>query len=256
MAILSSQKREEMRRNESFRRRPRKSSKPCRARTNSVADQFRFWPFLVEKTETPTQKSCVNKGKKMIGLALPNLDQELPTKKSCGKLRAEAKTSQESRKIEIIFKKKLVKAKAQVFPPPSAQLPIDFKNHMSRKLGATRDPVLVIEKRLFPSDVSAKLHRLSIPVKQVANHEFLTEGERKRFNNGNKQEKIDAILVEPSLSESKIRFKKWYIHDSGMYILTSGWNDVVERNGLKQGTLVQLWSFRKESQLYFALIRL
>ncbi|XP_071924954.1 putative B3 domain-containing protein At1g05615 [Coffea arabica] len=155
-------------------------------------------------------------------------------------------------KTKITFKKKLVvmidipdrvtkQKTGDICSLPSEQnqreqLPLELKKYV-KELGATGEPVL-------------------IPVKQVLNHGFLTEEERRRFNIDNKQQEIDALLIEPSLAQSGIKLKKWYMGNSEVYVLVSGWNEVVKRNGLKPETPVQLWSFKKDSQLYFVLVRL
>ncbi|KAL3519181.1 hypothetical protein ACH5RR_021770 [Cinchona calisaya] len=277
----------------SFRRRPRKSSHPRRALMNSIQDQFRFSPSI-EKSVLPVKKSSQSIGKRSIvrvarsnssSISLPNrlddqaesfLKEKLTSKESSEKLNSEVKTGGQ-RKIKITLKKKDQEINTYIddgveelqqkeeenstndnaCPPLEQQhhLPVEFKNYIE-ELGATGDPVLVIQKILFPSDVESGLQRLLIPVKKVVNQGFLTEEERSIFNRHNKTE-INAILIGTSVAHQfAVKLKKWYMGKTETYALVSGWKEVVKRNGLKPGQLVQLWSFKKASQLYFALVRL
>ncbi|KAL3519183.1 hypothetical protein ACH5RR_021772 [Cinchona calisaya] len=276
----------------SFRRRPRKSSHPCRAWTNSIQDLFRYSPSI--EKNVPFKKSReTTKGKRsmarvarsnVIRFSLPSLlddhmhnDQEEPflKEKLAFKKPCEVKTNGQTKKIKITLKKRKVddddddgvmelqqkeeenSTNNNVCPPQEQQqLPLEFKNYI-KELGATGDPVLVIQKRLFPSDVESGLQRLLIPLKKVANHGFLTEEERSRFNRHNKHQEINAILIGTSIAHQfTIKLKKWYMGKTETYALMSGWKEVVRRNGLKPGQLVQLWSFKKASQLFFVLVRL
>ena len=239
------------------------------------ADDLSGFRTLTEKTG----KNWENRGKRMVQLArdtkisLPILDdhQLLDQEPFLNEKSAATQESTGQSKTKITFKKKLVvmidipdrvtkQKTGDICSLPSEQnqreqLPLELKKYV-KELGATGEPVLVIEKKLSSSDVNTGLQRLSIPVKQVLNHGFLTEEERRRFNIDNKQQEINALLIEPSLAQSGIKFKKWYMGNSEVYVLVSGWNEVVKRNGLKPETQVQLWSFKKDSQLYFVLVRL
>ncbi|KAL5100503.1 hypothetical protein RYX36_004830 [Vicia faba] len=52
--------------------------------------------------------------------------------------------------------------------------------------------------------------------------------------------------------------EKWKMETAEVYNITDGWNELVSDNKWKKGqkVLVQLWSFRRNHKLYFALIKL
>ncbi|CAI9107989.1 OLC1v1007487C1 [Oldenlandia corymbosa var. corymbosa] len=125
-----------------------------------------------------------------------------------------------------------------------------------RQLGYTGNPELVIQKKLFKSDVNKVLQRFSIPGKQVENKDFLTNEERKKLNNKKLNWSIKSILIDNSLTLWDISLKKWAMSKSGQCALISKWNPVVDANELTAGIQVQLWSFRMNGQLYFVLVKL
>ncbi|KAK4336554.1 hypothetical protein RND71_044228 [Anisodus tanguticus] len=64
---------------------------------------------------------------------------------------------------------------------------------------------------------------------------------------------MSMTLIEPSREICKINMRKWYMNKDNektniSYVLVTYWNEVVRRNALKRGTLVQLWKFRKGFQ--------
>ncbi|MCD7449934.1 hypothetical protein HAX54_002459 [Datura stramonium] len=157
-------------------------------------------------------------------------------------------------------------AVARVEAPPvvmiNRELDIEFKNLITELGGSLESIKLVIEKRLFQTDVKPGEGRLSIPQKQCG--EFLEPEEDARLNTRNglgKMCEMRVMLIEPSLQRSEINLRKWFMNkDNGKtslsYVLVTYWNDVVRRNALKNGTKVQLWAFRKGPDLCFALVKL
>ncbi|KAL5100497.1 hypothetical protein RYX36_004824 [Vicia faba] len=75
-------------------------------------------------------------------------------------------------------------------------------------------------------------------------------------------EKIDGIYV--SLLDHGLNLwdemclKKWKMETAEVYNITDGWNELVADNKWTKGqkVLVQLWSFRRNHKLYFALVKL
>lgn len=134
----------------------------------------------------------------------------------------------------------------------SPDMSIRFKIRIREMNGGNL--ILVIEKALYKTDVSRSHCRLSIPVKQIG-QEFLTEQEMALLNQKSEKNsapsEIAVKLIEPSHQESSMKLKIWEMTDkknkkkiSLMYVLVGGWNSVVERNRLKKGDVVRLWSFR------------
>ncbi|XP_055817739.1 B3 domain-containing protein At5g38490-like [Solanum dulcamara] len=142
------------------------------------------------------------------------------------------------------------------------ELDIEFKNLITFIGGSLESVKLVIEKRLFKTDVKPAEGRLSIPQKQMSNT-FLEPEEDARLNtrNGSKMCEMKVMLIEPSRRVSEINLRKWFMNkDNGKtslsYVLVTYWNEVARRNDLKVGTKVQLWAFRKGTDLCFALVKL
>lgn len=128
-------------------------------------------------------------------------------------------------------------------------LPKELKNHIIKINGSY--PLLQIEKSLDENDINHKSDRLLLPFDQI-NGVFLTLEEELRLFGSSKESEVQVGLLEPSLSECALRLKRG--SSSGSYELTKGWSSVVRRNGLKVGSKVQLWAFRVESELCFALV--
>ncbi|KAM7276412.1 hypothetical protein ACFE04_018278 [Oxalis oulophora] len=129
-------------------------------------------------------------------------------------------------------------------------LPVAFKEEI-KKMGGS-DELLVIRKALTKTDLEYSQGRLSIPRGQIK-AEFLTENEKLLLQkNGNQYGAIEADLIEPSLHISKISLKRW--GSSKCYQLSSKWNSVVEKNNLEEGDMIQLWSYRVNSDVCFALV--
>ncbi|XP_052489771.1 B3 domain-containing protein At3g25182-like [Gossypium raimondii] len=117
----------------------------------------------------------------------------------------------------------------------------------------SRGLVLVIQKTIFFSDINPTASRFSIPFSQVKTHDFLNEAEAKELDDKNP---MQVWLLDPSMKGTNITFNKWVMGSSSLYVLTNTWNPVVKNNQLKKGEMVQLWSFRLNSLLYFALVKL
>ncbi|TYH46925.1 hypothetical protein ES332_D11G374400v1 [Gossypium tomentosum] len=122
------------------------------------------------------------------------------------------------------------------YPPPL--LPQSLKQHIVEKLGGP-DCVLVIQKKLFFSDVNPQSSRFLIPFSQLKSHEFLNESEVKHLKT--KKDVIKARLLEPSMDEIKINFNKWVMGNSSMYVITTSWKSIVKNNQLQVDNAVQLW---------------
>ena len=128
-------------------------------------------------------------------------------------------------------------------------LPKEFKACIREMNGAQL--ILVYEKELFKTDINSVENRLSIPLNQMRK-EFLTEREKVKVQ----EEGMEVQLLQPSLKVCTITLKKWQMKPTCfLYVLTKQWNSVVRDNSLKAKDFVQVWSFRVESELRFALVR-
>ncbi|KAK4336547.1 hypothetical protein RND71_044149 [Anisodus tanguticus] len=176
-----------------------------------------------------------------------------------------------SDKEEAAREKKKAKRNIIVRATPSVVinkiLPIEFKNAITEFGGCLKSTILVIAKTLFKTDVKPTEGRLPIPQKEVTKflrlgEFFLNLEEEARLSTriGGKMSTMSVTLIEPSRQKCKINLRKWFMNKdngkiSSSYVLVTYWNEVVRRNALKSGTLVQLWAFKKGEDLCFALIR-
>ncbi|KAK3039595.1 hypothetical protein RJ639_029294 [Escallonia herrerae] len=130
-------------------------------------------------------------------------------------------------------------------------LPQKFKKLIGDMGGSDSEAVLVIQKKLFKTDVS-KIHgRLSMPVSQTST-EFLTAEETRALNS---KREVAVELIEPmTLAKRGLKLTKWEMGKNGTYNLLRNWNSVLVENGLEKGMVVQLWAFRVDSVLHIALV--
>ncbi|WCJ38640.1 hypothetical protein M5689_019689 [Euphorbia peplus] len=166
-------------------------------------------------------------------------------KKECKK----RKTNNEK---EVKNKKK-AKFKDESFDDIPEILSSKLVKQIDKKGGSNVE--LVITKRLFATDLNTHHDRLAIPANQAKdNCGFLTTEEKALLDiQGNT---LDVELIEPSLEESKLKLVKWNYKQSYSYNLRTSWNNVLKRNidrFFKLNDVIQLWSFRVNGQLWFAL---
>ncbi|XP_015064682.1 putative B3 domain-containing protein At5g35780 [Solanum pennellii] len=152
-------------------------------------------------------------------------------------------------------KRKRRKIKPIIDPPV---LPDELKEMISGMGVQISQVKLVIQKVLYDTDLNYKQMRLSIPINQVENTDFLTPQQKMVLETrdivSNKKSKIQFNLIEPSLEKTKIHLAKWDMSNSSNYVLLNGWMQVVERNILKSGMVVQLWSFNQDLVPWLALV--
>ncbi|XP_031389300.1 B3 domain-containing protein At2g32645-like [Punica granatum] len=145
---------------------------------------------------------------------------------------------------------------------PDREIPQDVKNKIINGLGG--DKILfVCEKPLTKSDCDKNEHHLMMTEKMISwSPLFLSDDEKellKTRDEKNKLNKIQVELLEPTLTTCELELGRWEMKKPGKsssvtFVLSHGWNDVVKRNGLKAGDHVEVWSFRRGSQLCLALI--
>jgi hypothetical protein len=142
-------------------------------------------------------------------------------------------------------------------------LPLAFKERIEKLKGI--DVKLVIQKKLTMTDVTRNHGRLSVPIGQIKIEEssLLTQEEGMSLDyvpqkNGSK--KLDGMsvsMLDPNLKLwDKMCFKKWKMGKSEVYNITGGWYKLVEENHLKEDQKIQLWSFKRDNHLNFALVKL
>ncbi|KAL3344217.1 hypothetical protein AABB24_023581 [Solanum stoloniferum] len=170
--------------------------------------------------------------------------------------------SMERTKTETLFDEKTEQVGIQrrkikpIIDPPV--LPDELKEKISGMGVQISEVKFVIQKVLYDTDLSYKHMRMSIPVNQVERKDFLTSQQKMvletRDIESNKKSKIQFNLIEPSLEETKIHLAKWDMSNNSSYVLLNDWMEVVERNKLKFGMVVQLWSFHQHLVPWLALV--
>ncbi|XP_012846832.1 PREDICTED: B3 domain-containing protein At5g24050-like [Erythranthe guttata] len=104
-----------------------------------------------------------------------------------------------------------------------------------------------------------------IPFTRVRDHGFLTEEEAHFLTTRDRNNKMkfkDVTIIEPSLRREKVKLSRWDMNKGNgkKYVFQllnkRKWRHVVERNRLEPGDVVQLWSFRIDQELHFALVKL
>ncbi|CAA0370988.1 unnamed protein product [Arabidopsis thaliana] len=117
----------------------------------------------------------------------------------------------------------------------------------------------IIDKELFQTDVDPHQSRLSIPVSQIVELEFLNHEEKRAIEedaNRVRKEGVDAILVDSHLREFPVNLRLRDMRGILLYNLVAGWNQVVTDCLLEENTNIRLWSFHADDTLYFALVPL
>lgn len=152
-----------------------------------------------------------------------------------------------SNNLKLIIKKKKRNRMESQRPE---DLPETLKQ-MIKDMGGS-DAKVIIKKPLFKTDVSRVQNRLSIPVNQVK-VEFLTSQEKNVLLNSSKG--IEVMVIEPCFEKRKLVFVRWEMKTCSIYALRSGWYSVVKDNDLNLNNNIQVWSFRVDSKLCFALLR-
>ena len=90
--------------------------------------------------------------------------------------------------------------------------------------------MLVIQKKLFASDLAGNQNRLTMPYNQLQTIDFLTEQERDYLLTDRSE--IDVSLLGPTLQmfNKSMKLVRWSINSTQSYILRTGWNDFVHEN--------------------------
>ena len=139
---------------------------------------------------------------------------------------------------------------------PLADLPPKVRERIVSMEG--KDVELVVEKQLYQTDMNDTNSRLSIPIRQVIAKKFLKDEEKTALVHG---DCLRVKILEPSLEMvSDMNLKQWNMFKekgsvSSSYVFITHWNSLRRRNHLCLFDRIQVWSFRVENDLYFALVK-
>ncbi|XP_062076729.1 B3 domain-containing protein At2g32645-like [Humulus lupulus] len=120
--------------------------------------------------------------------------------------------------------------------------------------------VFIHQKMLFEADVSKQQGRLSMSISQIIFDDFLNDDEKNKVE---RNEGLQVYIIQPNLDITSLVLKKWQYPKKDKasspvsYVFIKNWLDVVKRNGLEKGHIVQLWFFRDiNANPCFALVNL
>ncbi|KAI3497944.1 hypothetical protein L2E82_13948 [Cichorium intybus] len=158
--------------------------------------------------------------------------------------------------IDIITNSERPKKKRKMqerAPIMSNQVTQRLKQFITNEING-KEAKLVIQKKLYASDLKKSQNRLNMPMKQVETHDFLTENEKRDLKN---KKELEVPLLGPRLQmhNEPMVLKIWHMNSTDNYVLKTNWNNFVKKNeeDLKKDRMIQVWSFRREEQLRFAI---
>ncbi|KAK7316348.1 hypothetical protein VNO77_35317 [Canavalia gladiata] len=136
-------------------------------------------------------------------------------------------------------------------------LPQEFKRKIKEICGEN-EIGMIIQKKLFKTDVSKNNNRLSVPFGKITSFNFLKENEKRLLD---MQHYIDVTVIHKQtknneihdLKESTVTFRQWDMpkessKKSSMYVLRGKWNEIVKENELEINDEIQIWASRKANE--------
>lgn len=122
-----------------------------------------------------------------------------------------------------------------------------------KKFNITEPRLIVAEKELFESDVKQSQARLMLPANKILRKEVFLRNEEitilEESTSATRKEGVPAIFVDPEYETYEVSLKQW---KKNMVIFH--WKPVLEGYKFNKGEKYQLWSFRCEETLNFALV--
>ncbi|KAF5735214.1 B3 domain-containing protein [Tripterygium wilfordii] len=154
-------------------------------------------------------------------------------------------------------KKKVMRDQVIMVPPENPQLPADFKARIEAMNGTNIK--LVIHKKVYKTDLNVHHERISLPRTQIISKDFLRPEEAEFVHSGGV---MDCKLIgpRPYYQSYDLKLRKWDSKTSWSYALTTKWPDfirfyAIEEEIVKEGDVVQIWSFRRNSRLHMAFVK-
>ncbi|KAL7608669.1 hypothetical protein Lser_V15G12448 [Lactuca serriola] len=115
------------------------------------------------------------------------------------------------------------------------ELPPKVKSYI-KKIKGSEKVEFVFEKLLTRSDVNKGQGRLLMPLKQVKRRDIFFQMEKLR--------EVVRVYVPSREEHYEVCLTQWNMNGNHNFVLKSGWNQVVNENGLDDTKVVQLWSFQ------------
>ncbi|KAK4421735.1 hypothetical protein Salat_2124100 [Sesamum alatum] len=112
------------------------------------------------------------------------------------------------------------------------------------------NPVFLYRKRLENSDIQPHQNRLFLTRCEKL-MEFLTEEERNAVNG--RKEGIEVFAVDSHDKQElyKLHLVRW--PSLKMIVINSDWKKIVDNNRPRAGDWVEIWGYRRNGQLHFAV---
>ena len=131
----------------------------------------------------------------------------------------------------------------------------ELEEFVTNELEGTEAKV-VIQKTLYKSDLEENQNRLSMPMKQLKPDEFLRKNEKEDLENG-MELKVGLLGPRLEMHANPMMLKMWHMKKTKNYVLKTNWNEFVMVNEKdfknKENTEIQVWSFRIDEDLCFAI---
>ncbi|CAA7027306.1 unnamed protein product [Microthlaspi erraticum] len=121
------------------------------------------------------------------------------------------------------------------------------------------NPKLIIARKMFKSDIDKGQSRLSLPLNQMANTDFLTEEEATTIHQQSvlksRKKGASMVLVDPLMNKHDLDLRMWTMGGNWNFVFAGGWNNVVAANRFNVHEVYHVWSFRSGGgKLCFALV--
>ncbi|XP_035840901.1 putative B3 domain-containing protein At2g27410 [Helianthus annuus] len=160
--------------------------------------------------------------------------------------------------VKNVSKKRKVPKKGERPPVVTNEITQRLNEFIVDEMKGT-DVKLVIQKTLYKSDTLKTQNRLNMPFNQLETNKFLTEDERQIVESDvPKENNIEVSLLGPTLEMYKLKMEltMWPMLSTYNYVLKTNWYQFWfdNKQHLKEGSKIQVWSFRRDQQLCFAIV--
>ncbi|KAJ0764000.1 putative DNA-binding pseudobarrel domain superfamily [Helianthus annuus] len=160
--------------------------------------------------------------------------------------------------VKNVSKKRKVPKKGERPPVVTNEITQRLDEFIVSEMKGT-DVKPVIQKMLYKSDTLKTQNRLNMPFNQLQTNKFLTEDERQIVESDvPKENNIEVSLLGPTLEMYKLKMEltMWPMLSTYNYVLKINWYQFWfdNKKHLKEGSKIQVWSFRRDQQLCFAIM--
>ncbi|PON97629.1 B3 domain-containing protein [Trema orientale] len=211
-------------------------------------------PVVNNINDAPSSSVVPNNATKKRGHSTDDQEEDMKTTKKKKNMVMMKKKKRETRE-----RKRVIIAGPDPPPPMPEALMEKLRGIEGVDLSSTK---LVIQKQLRQSDLQHNQNRISMPLRQITEEQFLTDEETTalagRMEHDERHvEELEVKFVDPRLEHTRgISLRRWDYNSSTSYVLTKGWYNMVKSNQLRAKEIVQIWFFRANNIPGFALVSL